>query len=1299
MKNNYEHLFFIAFLLFSGSVWAQNWSHKPSEVKGFIENKAQFNHLRTAGGEVPKYVYDGNNEDFLMGIKGFTIKMREIQFNEMAELREEEQRERGKNKFDKPGEYAEEERKERMERDSKVIRDEVTYEWIGANPNATLLLDETNSYYHSYWYTDANGQQINTSNIRSGKRLLCKDLYPGIDAVYEFYPEGGLKYSLIVHPGANPAQAQLKSSKKAKLSENGRLVTKTRLGDITEHAPVCYYTDAPEHIVSSQFSYSNRTTSFNVAHTQITKTLVIDPWIQSPTFNTNWDCVWECDRDAAGNVYAIGGVMPLQLIKYNAAGVLQWTYSTPYDTSNGWLGTMATDLNGNTYVTNGTAEAIQKISPAGAVVWNNANPVGGINLTEFWSISFNCDQTELFIGGTGGALTPVPFVYRVNAATGAVSSSQQVSFSPSLFGSDGGNEVRSVTAGKNGRYYYLTHDTLGIIPQTGSACGGASQNNYKTPNGYKLGYKCENFRANNTGIQALKSFGDFLFINRGDRLEKRDFITGELLDSVNIPSGQFNVTVVPIFNITISEVGNNGIDIDDCGTIYVGSTNGVYSFSQNLVQQGNFPTNFKVYDVAVSDAGNIIACGSNGDANASVRSGSVQSFSASACAPQAEVCCNAAICEVPELCNDDAPFQLTTVGSGGTWTGTGVSASGLFNPANVGEGTFEVTYQLACGSETVSITVNNCSAMSVCEETDGTYSVDGGTGPYSWEYFTPQQTIQITNQAQCEACGYTWFFGSCLNGFFPAESCTVPESWTEYAMGTNAPPPTIFPSRVTNSAGTEYIINSGDEIVPCTECPADTIDITISACESYTNPLGAELTQSGVYSYTLQNAAECDSIIRLDLTINNPTSSTTTLSICSGQLPYTWNGITFTAAGVQSATLQSVAGCDSLATLNLTVSNQLTSTTNLTVCEAQIPYTWNGITFTAPGTQSANLFTEAGCDSVATLILDVAQQLISNTDIAICDVQLPYTWNGITFSESGSQSVTLTSTAGCDSIATLNLSVNSFVPFTDVQTACETFTWIDGNTYTSSTNVPVYTITGGSAAGCDSVITLNLTVNQNATGQNSITSCGPYTNEVGQVFEQSTSYNFVLPTSEGCDSVVTVNITVLPLPDVTASASSTSIYVGDSVQLDANGAEFYLWSPETGLNCTNCESPIAMPLATATYVVTGTDTAGCATSDTIRIEVDIRCNEPFIPTIFSPNGKGPVANELLCLFSNCVDQLKFVVYNRWGELVFETDDITKCWDGFYKGTEASSGIYAYNLYILQLDGNVVNKTGTITLVK
>jgi gliding motility-associated-like protein len=64
-----------------------------------------------------------------------------------------------------------------------------------------------------------------------------------------------------------------------------------------------------------------------------------------------------------------------------------------------------------------------------------------------------------------------------------------------------------------------------------------------------------------------------------------------------------------------------------------------------------------------------------------------------------------------------------------------------------------------------------------------------------------------------------------------------------------------------------------------------------------------------------------------------------------------------------------------------------------------------------------------------------------------------------------------------------------------------------------------------------------------------------------------------------------------------------------------------------------------------------------------------------------------------------VDQFKLVVNNRWGQQVFETEDITQCWDGTYNGTEVPSGVYAFNIYLKQIDGTVVNKTGTITLVR
>jgi gliding motility-associated-like protein len=166
---------------------------------------------------------------------------------------------------------------------------------------------------------------------------------------------------------------------------------------------------------------------------------------------------------------------------------------------------------------------------------------------------------------------------------------------------------------------------------------------------------------------------------------------------------------------------------------------------------------------------------------------------------------------------------------------------------------------------------------------------------------------------------------------------------------------------------------------------------------------------------------------------------------------------------------------------------------------------------------------------------------------------------------------------------------------------------------------------------------------------------------------------------------------------------ASTLNFGDTLQLNASGAETYSWTPPQGLSCADCSDPLASPTETTTYIVTGSNASGCVSSDTITLtvdtEIDIECNEFFIPTIFSPNGKGPQANETLCLFSNCVDQMKFVIHNRWGQRIFETEDINTCWDGTFKGHEAQSGVYAFNLYLRQLDGTVINKTGTITLVK
>ncbi|MFN5371943.1 MAG: gliding motility-associated C-terminal domain-containing protein [Bacteroidia bacterium] len=178
-----------------------------------------------------------------------------------------------------------------------------------------------------------------------------------------------------------------------------------------------------------------------------------------------------------------------------------------------------------------------------------------------------------------------------------------------------------------------------------------------------------------------------------------------------------------------------------------------------------------------------------------------------------------------------------------------------------------------------------------------------------------------------------------------------------------------------------------------------------------------------------------------------------------------------------------------------------------------------------------------------------------------------------------------------------------------------------------------------------------------------------------------------------------VELTVNSNPEITISSPSTSIALGDTLELTVTGEAEFTWTQDASLSCTNCATPLAFPTETTTYTVTGVNSFGCVARDSIQINVDIICGEIFIPNIFSPNGKGPIVNESYCVYSDCVDLFKLVIYNRWGEKLFETAEITNCWDGKFNGTEAPTGVYAYNLYLKQLDGAIVNKTGTITLIK
>jgi gliding motility-associated-like protein len=242
------------------------------------------------------------------------------------------------------------------------------------------------------------------------------------------------------------------------------------------------------------------------------------------------------------------------------------------------------------------------------------------------------------------------------------------------------------------------------------------------------------------------------------------------------------------------------------------------------------------------------------------------------------------------------------------------------------------------------------------------------------------------------------------------------------------------------------------------------------------------------------------------------------------------------------------------------------------------------------------------------------------------------------------------------------------------------------------------------------VTSTNILCNSQCTGTATATPSGgssPYTYSWtgGQTTQTATglcagTYTVTVTDANGSTQTATVTVFSIPGPTAEVSASVNNIIPGGSTQLYASGGLTYQWLPTTGLSCTDCPNPVASPKETTSYCVWVTDSNNCKDSACITINVDILCDdEIFIPNVFSPNEDN--INDMACVIINpsCVKELTFAIYNRWGVKVFETNDVTSCWDGKYKGKLLNSAVFFYYLQAKLIDGTQVTKSGNISLMR
>ena len=210
------------------------------------------------------------------------------------------------------------------------------------------------------------------------------------------------------------------------------------------------------------------------------------------------------------------------------------------------------------------------------------------------------------------------------------------------------------------------------------------------------------------------------------------------------------------------------------------------------------------------------------------------------------------------------------------------------------------------------------------------------------------------------------------------------------------------------------------------------------------------------------------------------------------------------------------------------------------------------------------------------------------------------------------------------------------------------------------------------------------------------------TNQFSNLIEGD--YDLFVEDANGCIEIIEVSLTAADIPEVSFDGD-TLICLGDSVLLEPNVfvdiLQSITWDNSATLGCDNCPQTIARPFSNQEYNVLVVSSDGCVDSTSILVGVENK-RRVYVPNIFTPNNDG--LNDLF--FPNGAIEveaiIEFKVYDRWGELVYEVSDFPPNdssfgWDGRFKERSVQSGIYAWTVRVVYLDGEEEDLYGTVTV--
>ncbi|KRP08760.1 MAG: hypothetical protein ABR94_05300 [Sphingobacteriales bacterium BACL12 MAG-120802-bin5] len=414
-----------------------------------------------------------------------------------------------------------------------------------------------------------------------------------------------------------------------------------------------------------------------------------------------------------------------------------------------------------------------------------------------------------------------------------------------------------------------------------------------------------------------------------------------------------------------------------------------------------------------------------------------------------------------------------------------------------------------------------------------------------------------------------------------------------------------------------------------------------------------------------------------------------------------------------------------------------------TICSGSIYTLPDGSEVTTSGVYEVILLGEGGVDSTVITILEVVEEYIIEYDINLCDGDIFELPDGSVIDVSGTYLIESTSVDGCDSKLIYNIIFNDIIENATDTNICEGELFIlpDG---TAVSDTGVYLSELVSIFGCDSIIytTVGIMPTYNLVESYNICSDESFVLPSGEVVSTSGTYISNLLTLDGCDSIIQIDLQVYnvfdtlinaiicegetyPLPDGTNAGvegiyefNYLSAYDCDSsytiqIQVIAELEDFVLFSSDT-LICddlpfiyltvdegignvlwsTGSSSFSILVEEEGLYsVIVSND---CFTyTDSVLVST---CPIANLPNAFSPNGDDN--NDYFQLIHTGISSSNFLVeiYNRWGQKIFASSDLSFKWDGKYEGIDQEIGVYVYIIYY-DINGSSIVKSGTITLVR